>query len=123
MLLIKRFKILGLTQELEYSCIQHIYIYIYKVFRSENTLFKIFKIFKIFRHVYIYIVRMRSVGCSLRYIVVYKYDVILSSTMTLWYYNSSFCIRRSKKYCTKNVEILGVREIKFSSESMWLEIF
>ena len=99
----KRFKILGLTQELEYSCVQDIYyIYIY---------------------IYIYIVRKRSVGCSLRYIVVYKYDVIFSSTMTLWYYNSSFCIRPSKKYCTKNAEILGVREIKFSSKSMWLESF
>ena len=46
-----------------------------------------------------------------------------SSTMTLWYCNSLFCLRPSKKYCTNNTEILGVREIKDSIESMWLESF
>ena len=43
--------------------------------------------------------------------------------MTLWYCNSLFCLRPSKKYCTNNTEILGVREIKDSIESMWLESF
>lgn len=55
--------------------------------------------------------------------VVYKFDVPFSSTMTLWYCNSLFCLRPSKKYCTNNTEILGVREIKDSIESMWLESF
>ena len=90
-----------------------------------------------YMYMYIYIVRMgreeiqlfsklvSAMDCpKVLYIVVYKFefDVIFSSTMTLWYYNSPFCIRSSKKHCTKNADILEVRELKFGIESMWLEI-
>ena len=44
---------------------------------------------------------LRSEDCLLTYIVVYKFDVIFYSNLTLWNYNSPFCISSSKKYCTK----------------------
>ena len=47
----------------------------------------------------------------LTYIVVYKFYVIFSSAMTLWYYNSPFCIRPSKKYRTNNAKILGLEKL------------
>ena len=73
----------------------------------------------------IYISNSFSHGLSsgAKVVKIYKFDVIFSSTMMLWYYKSPFCIRPSKKLCTKNTEILGVREIKSSIEFMWLESF
>ena len=56
----------------------------------------------IYINMYIYVYIKWTVlwndGCLLTYIVVYKFDVSSSSTMTLWYFNSPFCLRPSKRY-------------------------